>query len=62
MDEYYVENHINMVFRSSGDVDIRYIITSLERPETKEFLTYFIGNGALSKNELESVFPIKFNP
>ena len=62
MDEYYVENHINMVFRSSGDVDIRDIITSLERPETKEFLTYFIGNGALSKNELESVFPIKFNP
>jgi adenine-specific DNA-methyltransferase len=58
IEEYYVENHLNVVYRVNGDVDIRDIAESLSKQETKDFIRYFTGNGALSKTELERVFPV----
>lgn len=54
---FYGENHVNVITAPSDDI-IHTIHTSLKDPRTTLFLDRFLGNGALSKTELESVLPI----
>jgi len=54
---YLVENHLNVIYKSTG-ADYPRILRSFQDPRTTEFLRLFIGNGGLSKTELENFLPI----
>ena len=56
--EFYGENHINVVYDGK---DFDRVLKSLEDKKTSEFIQYFVGNGALSKTELENILPIFSN-
>jgi 16S rRNA G966 N2-methylase RsmD len=53
--EFYGENHINVL--KCGE-HMKRISDSLSNKKTQEFIQYFVGNGALSKTEIEHVLPI----
>lgn len=57
---FYAENHVNMIIPTTDQAkqQINAVITSLSDKRTQEFIELFVGNGALSKTELESVLPI----
>jgi type I restriction-modification system DNA methylase subunit len=57
---YLVENHLNQILydRPTGKPDYKAILRSFQDPRTKEFLQRMIGNGGLSKTELETIIPI----
>jgi adenine-specific DNA-methyltransferase len=60
---FYGENHINLVY-STGDTTsetnsrFQRIKSSLSDSRTQRFIQMFVGNGALSKTELETILPI----
>lgn len=57
--EYTCENHVNMIIHTNNNIDILdRIYQSLKKPETKQWCNYFIGNGQLSKTEIEFYLPI----
>jgi adenine-specific DNA-methyltransferase len=58
--EFYGENHINVIYPTSDEAKkyIDNIETSFKNEKTEKFIKYFVGNGALSKTELETVLPI----
>lgn len=58
--EFYGENHVNVIYPVTEEAknNILKIVKSFEDPRTAKFIQYFVGNGALSKTELESVLPI----
>lgn len=58
--EFYGENHINVIYPVTEDAkkNISQIQKSFENKKTLEFIKYFVGNGALSKSELENILPI----
>lgn len=58
--EFYGENHINVIYPVTEEAkkNIYQIIKSFQDPRTEKFIQYFVGNGALSKTELECVLPI----
>lgn len=51
---YFVENHLNVI----TGTDYPRVLRSLQDPRTSEFLRLFIGNGGLSKTELDKFLPI----
>lgn len=53
---FYGENHVNVI--TGPAAGIARIAASLADVRTGEFIRQFVGNGALSKTELESVLPI----
>ena len=53
---FYGENHVNVI--TGPAAGITRIAASLADARTGEFIRRFVGNGALSKTELESVLPI----
>ena len=55
---FYAENHINVIY-SKGGTDFDRVLRSLKGPLGKRFLQLFIGNGAMSSTELETIFPIE---
>lgn len=57
---YFAENHVNVIKPlTDGALSIiEKVYASLQNPKTQQFLEYFIGNGALSKSELEHCLPI----
>lgn len=57
---YLVENHLNQILydRPTGTPDYQALLRSFRDPRTTEFLRRMIGNGGLSKTELETIFPI----
>lgn len=57
---YYAENHVNVIKPQSPAAvsQIENVYVSLKSPRTAEFIRYFVGNGALSKSELEGCLPI----
>jgi len=61
--EFYGENHINVIYPVTDEAvkNIHQIVHSFEDPRTAKFIQYFVGNGALSKTELETVLPIYLN-
>lgn len=63
--EYLVENHLMCIKCMSEDVDndlliekYKKIITSLEDPRTKDFVSIYFGNGAINTTELTHILPI----
>jgi len=53
---YYAENHVNVIRGAEADID--KVLTSLKSKKTELFIQYFVGNGALSKTEIECCLPI----
>jgi hypothetical protein len=66
--KFYGENHINVVYcpdsisSTNTSIDInktfQRIKSSLSDPRTGQFIQMFVGNGAFSKTELETILPI----
>lgn len=57
---YYAENHVNVVRPRTPDAaaHIEKVYASLLDPRTSQFIAFFVGNGALSKTEIETCLPI----
>jgi len=57
---FYGENHINVITTKTEAARSAFprILASLADPRTADFIRMFVGNGAFSKTELESVLPI----
>jgi hypothetical protein len=53
---FYGENHVNVI--TGPATAISQIAASLADARTADFIRQFVGNGALSKTELETVLPI----
>lgn len=58
--KFYAENHINVITPLTSDAikSVKRVNDSFEDPKMKKFIKMFIGNGALSKTELEEIVPI----
>jgi hypothetical protein len=58
--EYYAENHVNVIkpLNKNAEELIPQVLKSLKDEKTKLFIKYFVGNGALSKSEIEECLPI----
>jgi adenine-specific DNA-methyltransferase len=58
--EFYAENHVNVILplNQNGKKNIKKIYDSLITPKTQKFINMVIGNGQLSKTELENLIPI----
>jgi hypothetical protein len=59
-DSFYAENHVNVVRPKTRESEllIEKVYKSLKSAKTVRFIGMFIGNNALSKNEIESCLPI----
>ena len=57
---YYAENHVNVIRPQTPEAlaHIDKVLTSLRSEKTKQFIRYFVGNGALSKTEIQECLPI----
>lgn len=57
---YYAENHVNVIRPTTPEASakIENVLESLQCEKTSQFIQYFVGNGALSKTELENCLPI----
>lgn len=53
---FYGENHVNVITGPVAALDL--ITASLLDSRTAEFITMFVGNGALSKSEIAGVLPV----
>lgn len=53
---FYGENHVNVI--TGPPTLFPRMLASLQSTKTKEFLSMYVGNGALSKTELHTVLPI----
>jgi adenine-specific DNA-methyltransferase len=63
--EFYAENHLNVIYPTIKDYNIEevknklnIIEKSFKNKKTEEFIKLFVGNGSLSKTEIETVLPI----
>lgn len=58
--EFYVENHLNVIYPTDNNSKIlmEKIYNYLKSSKNQEFIEKYIGNGALSKTEIESILPI----
>ena len=57
--KFYGENHVNVVYSTTNNISqFEKIKASLNDPRTQQFIQMFVGNGALSKTELETILPI----
>jgi adenine-specific DNA-methyltransferase len=54
--EFHGENHVNVITGPAASMP--RVKASLANPKTLEFIRMFVGNGALSKTEIECVLPI----
>jgi hypothetical protein len=57
---YYAENHVNVIRPLTPEAAVRVdkVLKSLRDEKTTQFIRYFVGNGALSKTEIERCLPI----
>jgi hypothetical protein len=56
-ESFYCENHVNVI-RAKNETILPSILKSLRSERTRKFIELFVGNGALSKTELETCLPI----
>jgi hypothetical protein len=58
--KFYAENHVNMILPKNRDAgnSLEIVKKSFEDERTSDFIKYFLGNGAMSKTEIERVLPI----
>lgn len=55
--EFFGENHVNII-SPKNETCMNRIIKSFEDERTVEFINLYIGNGALSKTDIENILPI----
>jgi tRNA1(Val) A37 N6-methylase TrmN6 len=57
---YYAENHVNVIRPQTeeANANIEKVLQSLQSEKTSQFIRCFVGNGALSKTEIEKCLPI----
>jgi adenine-specific DNA-methyltransferase len=57
---FYAENHVNMILPTTEAAkgQMSAVFDALNSEKTSEFLKKFVGNGALSKTELEQIVPV----
>jgi hypothetical protein len=61
---FFAENHVNMILpkgnlsKEQGLLSLEQVKKSFKDPRTLQFIEKYIGNGALSADEIESVLPI----
>ena len=57
---YYAENHVNVIrpLTPEAAASVDKVLKSLRDEKTTQFIRYFVGNGALSKTEIERCLPI----
>ena len=57
---YYAENHVNVIRPQTEEAAARIekVLQSLQSEKTSRFIRSFVGNGALSKTEIERCLPI----
>ena len=58
--EFYGENHVNVITANTEEAKTRFLVVlaSFQDARTERFIEIFVGNGALSKTELETRLPI----
>jgi hypothetical protein len=58
--EFYGENHVNMILprNKKDEKNLDLVKKSFDDPRTSEFIQKFVGNGAMSKTEIETILPI----
>lgn len=58
--EFYGENHVNMILprNKESEKNLDLVKKSFDDPRTFEFIQKFVGNGAMSKTEIETILPI----
>ena len=58
--DFFGENHVNVIMPTSeeSNANIETVLRSFRDERTRKFIEMFVGNGALSKTELETVLPI----
>lgn len=58
--EFYVENHLNVIYPTNDKARalIKGIYTYLKSDKSIEYVSKFVGNGAMSKTEIETMLPI----
>ena len=58
--EFYAENHVNMILpnNSESEKNLEVVKKSFEDEKTMKFIEMFVGNGAMSKTEIECVLPV----
>ena len=57
---FYAENHLNVIYarEPAAESQLDSVITSFKDPRSLQFVRWFVGNGAISATELETVVPI----
>ena len=60
---FYAENHVNVIYVKEGSEEerrekLKRIMESFQEDRSGKFVEYFVGNGALSATEMETLFPI----
>ncbi len=57
---FHGENHVNVITPLTTEAKnaMTRVMRSLGDPRTEKFISMFVGNGAMSKSELEAVLPI----
>lgn len=57
---FYGENHVNVISAPASvpESEFHRVVASLKSDKTRQFLSMYVGNGALSKTELHTVLPI----
>lgn len=60
MKDFYAENHINVIYPKSPEAanNLSRVMESFKNEKTQTFIKYFIGNGAISATDLETIIPI----
>jgi hypothetical protein len=58
--KFYGENHINIIYPTTEESKkyIDVILRSFEDKRTQNFIKWYVGNGAISKSEMETILPI----
>jgi adenine-specific DNA-methyltransferase len=61
-DEFYAENHVNVIYPLSESpetlANLKTVLKSLQDPRTKQFMEMYVGNGAVSATDLQTIVPI----
>ena len=58
--EFYAENHLNVIYPTEerGKEIIRHVYEYLLTEKSKDYISKFVGNGALNKTEIATMLPV----
>ena len=58
--DFYAENHINVIYpkTTEGTINLHKVAASFKDERSQRVIKWFIGNGSMSANDLETIVPI----